>query len=245
LKHQTIAIVCDVHVPDHDRPTVRAFFEWCKHNKPDEIILAGDILELESCSGHGKIVRPPLLLEDRDAGRSFLDDVRKHNPRARLTYLEGNHETRLARKVVDRIPELSGAVSLPEMLELRQRGIAWHPYGEVIRRGKLGITHGAWTPTHHAKKHLEEFGCSIAYGHTHRPQTYTRGKVGGTTYGAFGLPCMRTLNPAWLNNHPSGWMHGFGILYVMPTGHFNLYTVMMHGGRFIYGGREYGARFKK
>lgn len=235
-----IAIICDVHVPDHDKLLWANFLQWCRDEKPSEIIICGDFLELESCSSHGGKVRPPLLLEDVAAGKFALDQLRAANPDAKIIYLEGNHEDRLKRKVVDNAPELNGALTLPELLGLKERGIPWYPYGEVVMRGKLGVTHGWWTSTHHAKKHLEELGCSIAYGHTHRPQVYTRGKVGGSTHGAFGMPCMRELEADWLKNRPTGWMSGFGVVYVHPDECFTLYMVLNNKGSFVWNGRIYG-----
>jgi predicted phosphodiesterase len=240
-----IAIITDVHVPDHDQMLWANFLQWCRDEQPQEVIVGGDFLELESCSSHGGTVRPPMLKEDVEDGKAALDQLRAANPDAKITYLEGNHEDRLNRKVVNDAPALDGALSLPEMLELKERGIAWHKYGEVVMRGKLGVTHGWYTPVHHAKKHLEELGCSVMYGHTHRPQVYTRGKVGGTTHGAFGLPCMRVLEAGWLKERPSGWMQGFGVVYPHEDGCFTPYVVLANRGTFVWNGRIYGKGSRK
>lgn len=235
-----IAMICDVHVPDHDPVLWANFLLWCKDEKPAEVIIGGDFLEMESCSGHGGIVRPPLLMEDVEAGRKALKALRAAAPRAKITYLEGNHEDRLNRKVVDNAPELDGALKLPTLLGLVDLGIEWVPYGHVIFRGKLALTHGWWTPDAHAKKHLQELGCSVAYGHTHRPQIYTRGKAGGSVSGAFGLPCMRVLEAPWMKNRPTGWMQGFGVFYPHADGCFSPYVVLVNRGTFIWNGRTYG-----
>jgi predicted phosphodiesterase len=240
-----IAHICDVHVPDHDPALWASFLAWCRDEKPGEVMIGGDFLELESCSQHGGVARPSMLVEDIEAGRQALRDLRTANPRARMTYLEGNHETRLRRRVVSDAPELDGALDLPSMLHLDRLHIDWHPYGEVVRRGKLGFTHGWWTPEHHAAKHLREVGTSIAYGHTHRPQVYTRGAANGDVRGAFGMPCMRKLDADWLDGKPSGWMQGFGVHYVRPDGRFSPYMVLAVGGAFVWGGKVYGLPQRK
>lgn len=235
-----IVHICDVHVPDHDRALWASFLQWCRDERPVEVIIGGDFLELESCSQHGGVARPSLLVEDVKAGKEALRELRAANPRARMTYLEGNHETRLRRKVVHGVPELDGALRLPELLGLARLHIDFRPYGEVIHRGKLGFTHGWWTPDHHAAKHLREIGTSIAYGHTHRPQIYTRGAANGDVRGAFGMPCMRKLEAEWLDGRPSGWMQGFGVVYVRADGNFSPYMVLAVDGAFVWAGKQYG-----
>lgn len=235
-----IVVIGDVHIPDHDPLLWANFLQWCRDEQPSEVVLCGDFLELESCSSHGGVARPSMLVDEIRAGREALDQLRAANPNAKITYLEGNHETRLSRKVIDRMPELDGSMTVPELLDLRGRGIEWFEYGEAIMRGKLALTHGWYTPMHHAKKHLEELGCSVMYGHTHRPQVYTRGKSDGSTHGAFGLPCMRTLDAGWLHRRPSGWMQGFGVVYVHEDGCFSPFVVLVNNGTFVWSGRVYG-----
>lgn len=235
-----LAHICDVHVPDHDTRLWANFLAWCRDERPSEIIIGGDFLEMESCSEHGGVARPSLFTEDIAAGRVALRQLRDNNPDATITYLEGNHETRLRRKVVNGVPELSGALTLPEELDLATLGIAWHPYGKIVRRGKLGFVHGWWCSDHHAAKHLRETGTSIAYGHTHRPQFYTRGDIDGSVKGAFGMPCMRSLTADWLDGKPSGWMQGFGVVYLHgDEGHFSPYMVLAVDGRFVWNGKVY------
>lgn len=232
--------IFDVHVPDHDRRLWASWLDWCRDEKPQEVIIGGDFLELESCSEHGGVARPALLTEELAAGKEALADIRRANPNARLTYLEGNHETRLTRKVINKLPDLDGAVTIPEALELKKLGVSWHKYGDVIMRGKLGVTHGWWCNEHHAAKHLRKAKCSIAYGHTHRPQVFTDGGVDGDVNGAFGMPCMRSLNADWVNGAPTGWIQGFGVFYVQPNGLFTPYMVLAFDGAFVWGGKPYG-----
>jgi predicted phosphodiesterase len=235
--------IFDAHVPDHDPRLWSSWLDWCRDEKPAEVIIGGDFLELESCSEHGGVARPALFTEEIAAGKDALADIRRTNPTAKITYLEGNHETRLRRKVVNRLPDLDGAVTLPDQLELRKLGVSWHKYGDVVRRGKLGFTHGWWTNDHHAAKHLRKAKCSIAYGHTHRPQMYSDADADGDVIAAFGMPCMRKLRPEWLDGQPVGWMQGFGVFYVHPDGRrFSPYMVLAFEGAFVWSGKGYGGK---
>lgn len=239
-----IAHICDVHVPDHDKELWAAFLKWCRSEKPSEVIIGGDFLELESCSQHGGKARLPMLTEDVRAGKLALRQLRAACPKAKIVYLEGNHETRLTRKVANDAAQLEGAMDLPSLLGLAALGIEWVPYGRVVVRGKIGFVHGKYTTRHHAAAHLAKYKRSIAYGHTHRPQVFIDGSVSdsgdNSVIGAFGQPCMRTLNPDWMHNEPHGWVQGFGVFYPHADGCFSPYQVLVNRGRFVWGGKTYG-----
>lgn len=237
---RTVAGIFDVHVPEHDPRAVEAFLAWAKHEQPDEIVIGGDFLELGSVSSHGGDPDPPHLVDELRPARELLRKIKSTCPDAKLVYLEGNHETRLTRWINDKAPGLAGALTLPVALGLEEMGIQWVPYGKTHKAGKLHFVHGFWCNDLHAKKHLLEYGSSVTYGHTHRPQIFTKGLVDGTVHGAFGMPCMRLLDAPYLNHKPSGWMQGFGIYYVMPSGHFTPHMVLINRGSFVYGGRQYG-----
>ena len=239
-----VAFASDIHIPEHDPFAVRAWLSWVQHAQPDVIVLGGDILELESCSGHGgNIHSAPLFTHEIECGNKFLDDVQAAAPGAEIHYLEGNHETRLGRKVDAMIPTMSGALDLPSLLRLDERGISWLPYGKVKRFGssKLAFTHGLRANDHHAKAHLALYGSSIVYGHTHRPQTYVQGYGDNKVRAGIGAPCLRSLDVSWIKG-PTGWAQGFVIAHMFEDGHFTFYPVLMDRQRFVEGGRLYDGR---
>lgn len=240
-----ITAAFDVHVPEHDSQIVDAWLEWCRDTKPTTVVVGGDFLDLESMSSHGGNPRPPTLDEDLGPGREVLQRIRDANQLARIVYLEGNHETRLQRWIANNAKNVNGSLAIPDLLGLKELDVEWVEYGQTHKEGKLHFVHGFWCNDLHAKKHLMEYGSSVMYGHTHRPQFYTRGLVDGTVHGAFGMPCMCKLNAPYLNNKPSGWMQGFGAAYVMPSGHFTPYTVLANHGQFVWNGKVYGEQAAK
>lgn len=236
-----VAIICsDVHIPEHDEVAWTLFLAFVRDVQPDDLVLAGDILELESCSQHGGVAQPALFVDEVRAGRREMRRVRGAAPDARIVYLEGNHETRLSRKTVARIPELVGAIDIPTQLGLDELGIEWLREGVPMELGRLSVVHGWYTNKHHAAKHTEAAGRSVLYGHTHRPQFHIAGTATGVR-GGFGNGCLRTLQPDWMNGRPSGWMHGFSVVHYWPDGEFQVTPVLLTPSRrFAYGGRVYG-----
>lgn len=244
---RTIAILCDVHVPEHDRRAWACALSVLREARPTEVILAGDFLELASVSQHGGA---DLVALDSDlaAGRRALAELRDAvGPDATLTYLEGNHETRLARFLATRAPSVAGSLSLPEGLQLAELGVRWvAESAQPIERGALRVYHGHQDfpgraiPQHHAARVAQlrgRRGTTLAYGHTHLPQTASgRGEDAGV---AVGLGCLRTLSPSWLHGYAAGWRHGFGLAYLRPSGAVDLYPVAIQHGAAAYAGKLY------
>ena len=237
----------DVHVPEADAFALKAVLDFAHDEQPDHIVLGGDFLELESCSMHGGNANPLALVDEIKAGRKAISRIREACPGAALTYLEGNHETRLNRVVAAALPSFDGALTLPNLLELDAIGCEWVPYRKLWnptidgKRARLAYTHGEFASLHHAKKHLDTYGVSVRYGHTHRPQTTTRGFADGRVLMALGSPCLRTLAPSWAGPH-NGWLHGFGWDEFFSDGKFTASNVVMADRAFAWRGKVYGQK---
>jgi len=241
----TIVSIWDVHAPDHFKAGWETLMKYLKQNKPDELIIGGDFVELESASGH-KGAKNVDIDQEVESGKALLVELRKTLPDAEMHFLEGNHETRLVRMVRERLPKLESAFKrIDELLELEQLKIQFYPRhpqdnrSQVLFRGDFAFVHGYWTNKHHAYKHLDQYGYSIAYGHKHNPQMYCQSSVDGTRF-AYSFPCLRDRNPSWMEGKPSPWVNGFGITYITPGGKAKHYMVIMdEDGSFVWNGREY------
>lgn len=237
----TIVGLFDCHHPHCDVDTWAAVLKYIREKQPNEILLGGDFLEMESCSQHSVFVEQAFV-DDIEAGKAALQALRRAAPLARITYLEGNHETRLQRFTAARAPSMRGALTIPDQLGLAELGVEWVPEGKLVKRGHLHFVHGYWANVHHAKKHLDKYGVSVAYGHTHKPQVFTDADGVGRIRAAWGMPCMRTLRPEWLKGAPAGWVNGFGVFYVDDRGEYTALPVLTFDGRFRLEGRVYDGR---
>lgn len=236
----------DVHVPDADAFAFRAVLDFARDRQPDHIVIGGDFLELESCSQHGGNPSPLALVDEIKAGRKSLERIREACPNASLTYLEGNHETRLHRVVAANLPTFDGAIDIPNLLDLGSFGCEWVPYRKLWQptlangvKGKLFYTHGEWATMHHAAKHINAYGVSVRYGHTHKPQVFTRGYGDGRVCISIGTGCLRTLAPSWAGPN-NGWLHGFGWDEFWPDGRFTAKNIVLVDRSFSWDGKTYG-----
>jgi predicted phosphodiesterase len=248
-KMRCVVIITDVHVPDNDKPLWKAFLKFVADLLPDEIVLGGDFLELESCSQHAG-ANLIMYAHDVDAGNAALDALQSASPATKVTYLEGNHETRLSRFLSSKAPTLMGSLGLPAALRLDARGIDWVPEDQQpIARGDLDILHGHQMgtgkahslPKYHSNRAIEVYGRpgrTVTYGHTHKPQRMTLPSVGGNKR-AVGLGCGRTLKPGWLHGSEAGWEHEFGLAYIHPNGQTDYYQLKVVNGVFVWAGHVY------
>lgn len=244
-------ILSDVHVPEHDRPFWASMMRFIADMKPDEVILSGDFGEYGSVSQHGGGFEAKLT-DDLTAVKLALDELRTAaGADAKITYLEGNHESRLPRAIASWAPTLAGSLDLASQLELDKRGIEWVPeHKQPIRRGLLRVLHGhqllgKYGPKHHAAKAADIYGSSpgveIVYGHVHTTQNFTKAVAGGYV-SALSLGCGRTIGPdevRWLQGREAGWHHGFGVAFAVGD-HVQVHSVRVIKGRFIWAGRPYG-----
>lgn len=240
-KIKKVIILADVHLTQEVPDEYKVVKKFIKSEKPDEIVLLGDYMDIESLSAWDRDKR--MLMEGRrhkiecDVANRELDFLQKYAKK--VTFLEGNHEWRV-RRYLEKNPEMIGMIELPMMLNLEKRGINWYPINELYDIGKMSFTHGIYTTKYHANKHLSMYGCNICYGHKHEAQTYLMNMKMQKPYMAYAMPCLCDKQPDYMQGKPTNWINGFGIMYVdEQTGEFNLYPVMIVNKQFIWEGKKY------
>jgi hypothetical protein len=170
--------------------------------------------------------------------------VRKNNRRARIVYLQGNHEYR-AERFCEANPACTGLLEAENVLHLKERNIEWVPSwseGAVFRLGpKLVFSHGIYCNDHHAKKTAQRFGAvSVLYGHTHDIQVFSSHGLGtGNTITAASLGCLCLPQP-YLRGAPTRWQQAVTVVEVlMPSGDFTFSVIRINDHRFVVNGKVY------
>jgi len=82
----------------------------------------------------------------------------------------------------------------------------------------------------------------VLIGHTHAPQSYTKISPVEKSQKHMGwvAPCGCAVNPAYLRNGATAWMPGFTLVEVMPNKNFNVYPIIVTGGKCSFAGEIYG-----
>ena len=246
MKIRKAILLPDIHYPEHSKSSMNLVKKFIKDFKPDEIIYQGDNLDMDVISHWNKDKKRKVELKrlkndydgfDRDILKPIESLVGK---KTKFVWLNGNHED-WANQYLDKNPELEGIVEPEICLNLEKRGYEFIPFNKIYKLGKLNIIHGYYTSKYHAAKTLDVFGESVCYGHLHSPQMQAKVKPIDTQefHAAYGLPCLADLAPDYMHNRPSAWINGFGVVYIMPDGTFNLYTIIIVNNRFVFNNKLY------
>jgi hypothetical protein len=245
---QKTVLLPDIHHPYYDKRTMDAVNEFIFDYDPDELVYMGDQLSLDCISYWNK--NKPLLKEGQRLIKdyhNFDNEILKVHENLtrqdiRRTFIIGNHEERIT-TYVEENPELQGFLDIETNLNLYERGYKVVPFGKVHKVGKLYVMHGRYWNMYHAKKTVDVFEGNVVYAHVHNPQMFTKiSPIDAKGYHmATSLPCLCNIEPDYKKNAPNHWVNGFGIVEHLPaTGFFNLYTIIIIEGSFMWNGKYYG-----
>jgi len=240
---KTAIVTPDKHFPLHDKKAINVVCKAIEIVKPDIYIDLGDTGEWEYFSTHywkGRNAKPmedlmPLLdldVRSVNAGMDWIDESLDKAGTKERHFVQGNHEVWLDKFVV-RHPYLK-QYKTQNALRLRERGYKFHPYNKKkgLKLGKLNFTHGKFTTKYHTYKHLDVWGESIMYGHTHDLQRHTKTFRGGTI-SAWSMGCLKDIekDEDWLAGRLTNWNHGFAIVNWLKGGDFTVEVVEIVKGQ--------------
>jgi predicted phosphodiesterase len=168
-KLEKILIIPDCHHPFVDKKAWNLMLKTAKALKPDHVVILGDFGDFFSTSSHAKNPNLALKLEEEVvAVKKALDEVIALGAKNNV-FIEGNHEDRLKRFLEDKAPELYNFISIPKILELKEKGFKHILYKQSYKLGKMNFTHDVGTAGRYAHyKALDTYQHNIVTGHTHR-----------------------------------------------------------------------------
>jgi UDP-2,3-diacylglucosamine pyrophosphatase LpxH len=170
---KSVGVIMDVHGPFEHKRRYDAMLNAYASIGLDALYIIGDFLDFYCLHGHG--AKHPLvrknLLDEIEWGNRKLDEIEKTFSGIPLVFIEGNHEWRLERYIVNNAPALFGVTEIKRLLKMDQRPRwKWHSYGprQLVRieGSDLFAKHD---PGPGAVLMLpKQLGVSLVHGHTHR-----------------------------------------------------------------------------
>jgi len=234
----------DLHIPHHNTPAVKAVLKLMDDIKFDKCSIMGDFMDL-GCIGHWnknrhKTLEMARLKDDYILGNALLDEIDKRLPSdADKFYLMGNHEV-WADMLLEEMPALTGLIEPETMLKLKERNYSVSQYNELVKIGRLFITHGIYAGSNPIKKHLDELKVNCLFGHTHTiGMRLSPSPARSIAFSGYNVGCLCDLGPEYMKNRPNSWTHGFAIGYFFPNGYFDIQIIRIIEGRFIFNGKVY------
>jgi predicted phosphodiesterase len=249
-------IIPDTHGAKVDKGALAACLGDIKALDPDELILLGDHVDaggfLAQHHVMGYVAESAYTYEaDIAATNAFLDVLQEAAPRARVEYIEGNHERRIESWALTQTLRNSKDAEYlrrnfaPEfLLRLKERGIPYYRQGEfyddlplpgTIRKGKCYFTHGTSTSKQATTTTLNSFAGNVVFGHTHREQSSSARPVHAGQIKAWNPGCLCELQPLWQHTNPTSWTHGFAVQLAAKSGDFLHLNIPIIGGKSLLG----------
>lgn len=223
----TWLVLCDPHIPHHDKRTLELAVQEAKSRKVSGVLLNGDVLDCGAVSHHARDIEAERLQDELKAGEQFISWLRWRLPACRIIYKEGNHENRLPRYICSRAPELVSlnALQVPSLLRLANYGVEWVADKRPVTLGRLPVLHG------------HEFGggsggvnparwlflrtvSTAMCGHFHRSSQYDERSLDGRLHGTWSVGCSCHIHPRWLPLNK--WGHGFAFVEIHDGDHFTV-----------------------
>jgi len=241
----------DVHGMQMDVAAVQAMLADVKRLDPDEIVIGGDLIE---CGGwlakHQPIGFVALCdytyQEDINAANQFLNQLATVAPHAKIHYIEGNHEDRVERWIVDQVMAskrdaafLVELISPRVLLRLKERGISYYRrseiYGDGLPRGwlkldKMFYTHSLKYSKNAARDGAAATAGNVTYFCTHREDTATIVFPEIGIVKAMNPGCLSSMQPVWKNSDITSWSQGYQVEYISRSGNFQAIHVPIWKG---------------
>jgi predicted phosphodiesterase len=242
LKGKVGIIIPDQHIPLICKKAESVVLQAIEHIKPDIFINLGDVGEWKEFSSHDKkkplplAVQLPIKQAAVDVVNKGIDRFDKALDKAGCNeryIVSGNHDIWIDQWAAQQAPFLEGW-NFREKCKWDERGYEYRGYNEVLTLGKISFTHGMYCTQNHAKKHLDAFGTSICYGHTHDVQRYSNSRLNDGAIGAWSMGCLKDMSPEankWLRGRLTRWSHAFGIVTWFCGGNFQLDVIDIVNGR--------------
>jgi len=266
-KPELVVFVGDQQAPFQDDHLHGLFCQWLADHEPDRGVLIGDTIDLPSISRHP--ATPELdagVQKCIDVGYQLIRDYVESSESTSWTKLEGNHDFRLRRAVIDNIRDFYGLRRAKGRNEVPESPLL--DVAHLLRLDELGIEfirpNGSWEQAqvevspHLAARHgwlakkgsgtsalasLEHLGYSIVVGHTHRQSLVykTKHDINGKPATITGVEtgCMCRIEGGLGYAVAPDWMNGFATAWVWPDGTFKIDLATYVNGVLYYGDKRY------
>lgn len=238
---ETSVFLSDIHIPHQDKKAVAVSLKLIEDLQPSHIFLNGDIIDMYQCSRYSKNPSRALeIQEDLDELTNFFGQLREVAPKAKITYLEGNHENRIIRYLYDH-PEIAKLKSLQpkNLLGLEDFDIEWIPASKTHLYHGTVITHGDVVRSssgQSAKGQYDKYGTSGISGHTHRAGVYYHSDFSGDSFWVES-GCLCELNPEYVTGKPN-WQQALAVgSYSKEIGKLKIELIQITNGKLVYSGK--------
>ena len=212
-------ILNDIHIPYHNYTANQIAIEFLIKEGVDAIILNGDILDFYGLSRFEKDPRKRSVKDELDAAKEYLDVLKKHLPKAKIFWKNGNHDERLIKYLMNKAPELLGIrdFELDVLLGLSERNIDYITDKRKVMLGGLSVFHGhelgiKSASVSPARSLYLKAKVSSIMGHLHVPSAHSAVRADGHVVACWSIGHLGEPHPQYAPFND--WQNGFAVVYL-------------------------------
>lgn len=217
-----ILVLPDIHVPYQNKVALEAAMRLGEEFQPDEVVQLGDLLDCYTLSKYSRSSnRHGNIADEIEEAHDLLDEIKTRTGAKRATFIEGNHEARIRKYVLEKCPELANlnALRVDHMLRLADIGWDFIPEHKFYQVNNVFFTHGEYANMHSAKKHIDEYRVTVIHGHTHRiTSRYHRGL--DKTICGYEMGFLASFDVGAEFVKRANWQHGVGTVVMNGDDHW-------------------------
>jgi len=247
MKPIKVMFLGDPQYDQHDPRAIDVALQIVLHYRPHTAVILGDFICCDAVASYKKASwrEADLRLESEvisaNKGLDYWDRVFKKAGVKRKVFLEGNHESRLTRWLVNNAFNLGDMLKIENLLKLKERKYEYISLAkQPLQMGKADIMHGYYVNVYHASKMVKETGRNCIYGHTHDYQAYISSHLPKDLPKiAMSCGCLCKFDQHYIGQRPTKWVHGVGIMEYLPDGFFTAVFLPIIGYRCIFQGKVF------
>lgn len=238
--HKKVLILTDIHLPYHSIEALTVALNFGKEQKPDAILLNGDVLDCHKLSRYVKDPKKRDFATELSTFKDFFAILENIFPKAKIYYKFGNHEERYQNFLMEKAGELIGVeeFELENIIKARAKNIEIIKDKRPIRLNNLWGLHGheypggITAPVNPARGLFLKAKLSCFQGHNHQTSEHTEPTLSGSMVTTFSIGCLSELHPEYMPLNK--WNHGFGFVKLHENGEmFEFDNKRIHKGKLL------------
>ena len=236
LKSTRTAIISDIHVPYHSVSALTTALDFIKAEKPDTILILGDLLDFYQLSNFNKDPRKRNFASEIQMACEVIKII-QDKIGAKVVYKFGNHSARYRNYIFQRAAALAGFedFELETIIKKRIPEITIVDDKILIDANELTLLHGhefgksMFSPVNIARGLFLRGKSNAICGHHHRTSSHVERTLKEKMIATWSIGCLSELHPDYLpiNN----FNHGFAMLDLGKTTGFEVRNYSIYKGK--------------
>jgi len=236
ISQSKVLILSDLHFPYQDNQAIKAAINYGKEQKVNCILINGDLIDFATISRHEKDWRHRNVAFEFESVREFLFELRRHFPKAKIVFKEGNHDERWEKWLFLKAPEIfdDPEFKLAARLRLGELHIDIVQDKLPVKIGKLTVLHGhelqGGGGVNPARATFLKTIDNVLIGHCHRSSQHTEPTLSGNVIVTTSQGCLCGMYPMFARVNK--WNQGFSYVeHSIKTGDYNLHNLKIIKGK--------------